>query len=252
MSSVELSVPSKTTQHFPKLHIGAISSSETDIRLYVSRFILWDVLSMLIEPLIFLRALDLIGVFVFALSGGIPAVRKNMDVFGVLVVAFFPAVGGGTIRDLLLDQPVFWLTDPMSLLFALLGGICALTAPNFWSRLKTVVWLDAIGLSLFSMVGAYKAYSLGHAAFVAPIMGAITATGGGVVRDLLCGREVMLLKEDIYATASLIGGAVFIGCVIMGMDLVLCLIVGALIVFVIRACAIRFELNLPRPFNKDR
>ena len=193
------------------------------------------------------RLLDLGGVFVFALSGGLAAVRQDMDLFGIVVVSFFPAVGGGTLRDLLLDQPVFWLNDNLSLGFAALGGLAAFLAPGFWSRLKALVWIDAVGLSLFAMVGAAKAMELGHGLVVTVIMAAITATAGGLIRDIVCGQKAMLLREDIYATAALIGGAVFWAAARFGPDPSLALLAGAFTVFTIRALAIRFDIDLPKP-----
>ena len=156
-----------------------------------------------------IRILDVSGVFVFALSGGLVAIRQDMDLFGIIVVAFLPAVGGGTLRDLLLDVPVFWLTDPISLFAATLGGLAAFLSPGFWARLRVLVWIDAIGLSLFAMVGASKALELELSIFIVMIMGTITATAGGLIRDIVCGERAMLLREDIYASAALAGCLVF-------------------------------------------
>lgn len=202
---------------------------------------------MLIDAEWLVRVLDLAGVFVFALSGGLAAVRQDMDLFGIIVVAFFPAIGGGTLRDLLLDQPVFWLSDRPALAVAALGGLAAFLASGFWSRLKSLVWIDAVGLSLFAMVGASKALELGHGFVITAIMGAITATAGGLIRDIVCSQRAMLLCEDIYATAALMGGAVFWLARHFGLDPSLALIAGALSVLMIRALAIGFDLDLPKP-----
>ncbi len=202
---------------------------------------------MLIDAEWLVRNLDLAGVFVFALSGGLAAVRQDMDLFGIVVVAFFPAIGGGTLRDLLLNQPVFWLNDRPALMVAALGGLAAFLAPGFWRRLKSLVWIDAVGLSLFAMVGASKALELGHGLVITAIMGAITATAGGLIRDIVCGQKAMLLREDIYGTAALLGGAVFWTARHFDLDPSLALIAGALSVFALRAIAIRFEIDLPKP-----
>ncbi len=198
-----------------------------------------------------LRVLDVGGVFVFALSGGLAAARHGMDLFGIIVVAFLPAIGGGTLRDLLLDQPVFWLSDTSSLAVALCGGVAAFLAPRFWARFTALVWIDAVGLALFAMVGASKALALGHGFAVTVIMGTITATAGGLIRDVVCDDEALLLREDIYATAALAGGAVFWGVSTVisapGGPSAWALLAGAGAVFVIRALAIRFKLSLPKP-----
>lgn len=206
----------------------------------------------MIDPAILIRVLDLAGIYVFALSGGMVAVRNDMDVLGVVVVSFFPAIGGGTLRDLLLDVPVFWLTDPVALMVALLGGLSAFFASSFWARVRALVWIDAVGLALFAMVGAQKAASLGHGFFVTIIMGAITATAGGLIRDVVCGEKTMLLREDIYASAALAGGAVFWACQAFGLDTSLGLILGAGTTMAIRAVAIHFKLNLPKPRQHRR
>ncbi|MBO6690092.1 MAG: trimeric intracellular cation channel family protein [Henriciella sp.] len=207
---------------------------------------------MLIDAEIFLRLIDVAGVFVFALSGGLVAIRQDMDLFGIVVVSFLPAVGGGTLRDLLLDQPVFWLNDPISLLAAMIGGIAAFLSPGFWARLRVLVWIDAVGLSLFAMTGASKALDFGHGIFVVIIMGTITATAGGLIRDIVCGEKAMLLREDIYATAALIGCLVFWILRNVSFDASLSLFLGAVTIFLIRAIAIKYDLNLPKPHSKSR
>lgn len=202
------------------------------------------------ESLMLLRGLDLTGIFVFAISGGLVAVRNDLDILGVIVVAFLPALGGGTLRDVLLDQPVFWLDDPLTMFVALLGGVSAFFASRFWSRLKVLVWIDAVGLTLFAMVGAHKAAMLGHSFLVVVFMGAITATAGGLIRDIVCGEKAMMLREDIYVTAALLGGSVYWLCTAFDVQASLGLVVGALATFSIRAAAIHFNLNLPKPARR--
>lgn len=108
------------------------------------------------ETIIF--SVDLLGVFVFALSGGLAAVRLRLDMFGVIVISFMPAIGGGTLRDLLLDVPVFWLKCEIYLFVSITAGLAAFFAPHFWSRMRALVWIDAVGLSLFCVIGASKAH----------------------------------------------------------------------------------------------
>jgi uncharacterized membrane protein YeiH len=193
-----------------------------------------------------LSLLDHAGVFAFALSGGLTAVRHRLDIFGVIVIALLTAVGGGTLRDLLLDQPVFWLDDQVSLLLAAGAGIAAFLAPGFWSRLRSLVWIDAVGLSLFTVVGASKALQLDHGFLVVVIMGTMTATAGGLIRDVVCNETPLLLRQDVYATAALAGAATFWACSIGGAGEPAGLAAGALTAFAIRAAAIRFRISLPQ------
>ena len=154
------------------------------------------------SPAFFFDLFDWMGVFVFALSGGLIAIRQKMDIFGVIVISLLPAIGGGTLRDILLAQPVFWLNDQISLFIATGAGIAAFLAPRFWTKFKALRWLDSAGLALFAVVGASKAYSLDYSLLICAIMGMITATAGGLLRDVVCNETPMLLKADIYATAA--------------------------------------------------
>lgn len=193
-----------------------------------------------------LALLDRAGVFAFALSGGLTAVRHRLDIFGVVVIALLTAVGGGTLRDLLLDQPVFWLDDQVSLLLAAGAGVAAFLAPGFWSRLRSLVWIDAVGLSLFAVVGASKALQLDHGVLVVVMMGTMTATAGGLIRDVVCNETPLLLRQDVYATAALAGATVFWGFSVTGAGEAASLAAGALTAFAIRAAAIRFRISLPQ------
>lgn len=193
-----------------------------------------------------LNLFDWTGVFVFALSGGLMAVRQKFDILGIIIIAWLPAIGGGTLRDLLLGQPVFWLDDPISLSLATLAGIAAFFGPHFWARIKALVWVDAMGLALFAVVGASKAASLGHGFLICTLMGAMTATAGGLLRDVVCNEAPLLLREEIYATAAIIGAGSFYIALKCGLSEGVSLTLGALAVFIIRGLSLKFKLNLPR------
>ncbi len=193
-----------------------------------------------------LAALDLAGVFVFALSGGLTAVRHKLDFFGVIVVALLPAVGGGTLRDVLLDQPVFWLSDERMIVLAALAGVAAFFLPNRLSRMAALVWFDAVGLALFAAVGASKAYALGHGPIVTVMMGTMTATAGGLIRDVICNETPMLLREgELYATAAIAGGFALWAASALGAGAGLAMLVGAAVAFAVRAAGLVFKLRLP-------
>lgn len=188
---------------------------------------------------------DWVGVFVFALSGGLIAIRQKMDIFGVVVIALLPAIGGGTLRDILLSQPVFWLEDQISLLIAAGAGVAAFLAPRFWTKFRSLRWLDSAGLALFAVVGASKAYSLDYGLLICAIMGMITATAGGLLRDVVCNETPMLLKADIYATAAFAGAVVYYLSREQGLSELISLSLGAGLVFTLRAVTILYKLNLP-------
>ncbi|CAM3731774.1 trimeric intracellular cation channel family protein [Litorimonas haliclonae] len=197
------------------------------------------------SPELFIDIYDWIGVFVFAVSGGLMAVRQRMDIFGVVVISLLPAIGGGTLRDVLLGEPVFWLSDQVSLLIASSAGVAAFLAPRFWTKFKSLRWLDSAGLALFAVVGASKAASLGYGFVICTIMGTITATAGGLLRDVVCNETPMLLKADIYATAAFLGAAVYFVTRQYGYSEPISLTAGASLVFLLRAVTIIYKLNLP-------
>lgn len=193
-----------------------------------------------------LAFLDQIGVLVFAVSGGIVAVRARMDPLGVLVLSFLPALGGGTLRDLILDAPIFWLTDSRYLLMVLFGAVLAWVFGTKVEDFKPIRWADAVGLALFAVAGTAKAIDLGYSMTIAIIMGGVTASAGGLLRDIVAGREPMLLKQDIYATAALLGGAGYAVSHKAGLSFELSTLIGFSLAFALRACAIRFGWSLPQ------
>lgn len=190
---------------------------------------------------------DRFGVFVFAISGGVLAVRKEMDLLGVIVLAFLPAIGGGTMRDLLLGAPVFWLSDTLTLVLAIAGGLTAFLFYRFVSQFRALRWPDAVGMSLFAVTGAAKAMSLGHGFIVVVIMGAITASAGGLLRDVIANEEPLVLKEgELYATCALAGSAVYFAAISLGAPEAIAFAAGMATAFISRAVAIIFGIKLPR------
>lgn len=197
-------------------------------------------------PELILSLFDGLGIFVFGLSGGLMAVRQKFDLLGVIAIAFLPAIGGGTLRDLLLDQPVFWLTETHTLILPTLAGILAFLAPDRLARIRSLKWIDAGGLALFAVVGAAKAMELGYGPGICILMGTITATAGGVMRDVVCNETPLLLRQDIYATAAILGAGAFFAARFFGLGELAALSIGAGLCFIVRALSIRFGWNLPR------
>lgn len=198
-------------------------------------------------PDLLLSFADRIGVFVFAISGGVVAVRKDMDFLGVIVLAFLPAIGGGTLRDLLLDQPVFWLGDVWMLVLAMAGGIVTFCFYRFVSEFRALRWADAVGMSLFAVAGAAKAAALGHGLLVVVIMGTITASAGGLIRDVVANEEPLVLKEgELYATCAIAGCLVYVFAAAYGPSPQVAFAAGMATCFITRASAIIFGIKLPR------
>jgi len=196
-------------------------------------------------PDLILSLFDGLGVFVFGLSGGLMAVRQKFDLLGVIVVSFLPAIGGGTLRDLLLGQPVFWLSETYILWLPTAAGLIAFMAPGRLSRIRSLKWIDAAGLALFAVVGASKAMELGYGPGICILMGTITATAGGVIRDVVCNETPLLLRQDIYATPAILGAATFFIARRYGLSDVASLSLGASLCFIVRALSIHLGWNLP-------
>lgn len=191
--------------------------------------------------------LNVIGLFVFAISGALTALRNDMDIFGVAMIAFVTGVGGGTIRDVLLGSfPVWWIAAPSAVFICLAGAVTAILAqPLINSRLSALIWADAMGLAVFSILGAQAALAADAPIVIAIFMGAVTATFGGIVRDVLLNEPPLILKQDIYATAALIGAGVYIGLLGLGLGEGVSAVIAALTTFAIRGAAIIF--NIPSP-----
>jgi uncharacterized membrane protein YeiH len=156
--------------------------------------------------------LDIFGVIVFALSGALMAGRYQLDPFGVVVLASVTAVGGGTIRDVILQTPVFWVEKPYYLYVILATAILTIVLIRQPKRIpkRFLLIADALGLALFAVLGTQKALYLGAPIPVAVVLGTITGIAGGMIRDVLCNVIPMILREEIYALAAMLGGSLFI------------------------------------------
>jgi uncharacterized membrane protein YeiH len=195
----------------------------------------------------FIFLLDFLGIVAFAASGALVAgKKKNMDLFGGLVLAFVTGIGGGTLRDVILDVPVFWLSQPHYLWACLLGfGIVYGALWKFQSApCATINFLDAVGLGVFTVLGAQKVLALGHNEAVAVIMGMLTGCGGGMIRDVLSNQIPMVLsRKRLYATASLAGAVVFV--LLADYSQSIAIFVGFWAVLVIRIGALFRNWRLP-------
>lgn len=194
-----------------------------------------------------LTASDLAAVIVFAVTGALVASRKEMDVFGFSMMGTVTGVGGGTIRDLLLGQaPVFWVREPIYIVLCVLASVVVFfTAHLAHSRYRVLIWLDCLGLSMVAVIGASRGLDAGHGALVAVVMGVITATFGGIIRDILGAESPLVLRKEIYVTAALIGAALYIGAIAAGIDRIVAAGLGFAGCFIVRALAITYHWSLP-------
>jgi uncharacterized membrane protein YeiH len=194
-----------------------------------------------------LYVLDLIGVAVFAVSGALAGSRRGLDLFGIAVLAAVTAIGGGTVRDLLLGRhPVFWVKNPLYLYVILAATAIAVLGASYIANLETPLLVaDAVGLGLFAVSGAQIAEQDGHARIVVVLMGTVTGVAGGVIRDILSGVVPLLLRRDIYATAAIAGICLYLLLQRARIKRSWAFVAAILSVVALRLLAIAFSWQLP-------
>ena len=192
------------------------------------------------------RSLDYASVAVFALTGALVASRSQLDIVGFIFIACLTAVGGGTLRDVLLDRPVFWIADPVMLLVAALAAVLVfLTAHRLESRYRTLLWLDACALAVAVPAGVAAAQSVGMGWPIVLVAGMVTGCMGGLMRDVVCNEVPLVLKQgELYVTAALAGAMAAVICgLVAGDDL--SLLACAVATFTLRAGSLLYGWRLP-------
>ena len=189
---------------------------------------------------------DVLSAVVFAVSGSLVASRKGMDVMGFIWFAVITGVGGGTLRDLILGVPVFWVQNPIYVSACLATAVVMhFVAPLVESRYRTHLWFDAFGLALVTVAGTVKALDVGAPAIVAVAMGAVTGSVGGIIRDTLGHVPSVLLAHEIYITASVLGASSYVAFNALGIDRAVAIVAGFLVTFAVRGLAIKYGWSLP-------
>lgn len=190
--------------------------------------------------------LDYAGVAVFAATGALAASRKQLDIIGFLFLASVTGIGGGTLRDVILDVPVFWVGNrDYVLICAAVAVIVFFTAHRVESRYRLLLWLDAIGISAFAVMGASKGLAVTGSPAVSIIMGMLTATFGGILRDLLAGEPSVLLKPEIYVSATLAGAALYTLGDALALPSPVSGVIGFAAAFLVRGGALKFGWSFP-------
>ena len=200
------------------------------------------------ESIDILYLLDLFGVAVFAISGALAAGRKSLDLLGVVIIAVVTAVGGGTTRDLLLDRhPVFWIADPTYLLVIIIASLFTIWYTQYKEPPeKALLIADALGLAVFTILGAQVTQEIVSSSVIIIIMAAITGTVGGLIRDVLSNEIPLILRRDIYATATLAGAAIYLLLQLSTLDATINIVLAMFVVIGLRLAAIQWDLHLPR------
>lgn len=206
---------------------------------------------MNIDLTVVMNIMGLSAVAVFAASGALDAARNKMDILGFMLIGCAAGLGGGTLRDVLLGKlPVFWIREPEWIFVCLIAStVTYAIAPLLASRTRALIWMDAIGLALFSVVGTKIGLDFGVSPLIAVCMGVMTATFGGITRDVLCGSTLMLSSTELYVTTSLAGSLVYLFLSGLALPEGYALVGGFLVGFTLRALAILFHLKLPNPYR---
>jgi uncharacterized membrane protein YeiH len=186
------------------------------------------------------------AIAVFAITGVLAGLRKGADIFSLLVFGLVTAIGGGTIRDIILNISVFWVDDLNYIWVAVGGALLAFFVYRiFFQAHKLLLYLDAVGVALFTIQAIDKVLGLGYAPLIAIIMGIITGTGGGLVRDMMTDRPTLFMTKDLYATPILFGSLVYLGLLNFAPGFNFSWLVSMLLIFGFRAAAIYWDLSMP-------
>ncbi|WP_202410248.1 trimeric intracellular cation channel family protein [Pseudomaricurvus sp. HS19] len=202
-----------------------------------------------VEPLSHsILAITYFGDIVFAVSGALTASRYRMDVLGFVLIGVITGIGGGTTRDLLLGRTVWWTQNPFELVLCVVAALATfIFIKHDISHRRGMIWADALGLSAFGVVGCHIALEFGSPFGIAVFMGMITATGGGLIRDVLTNTQPMILCGQPYATAALLGSFSYATLKYFGAPAVISEIIACLAAFALRAAAIVFDLRMGPP-----
>ncbi len=199
-----------------------------------------------------IQFLDYLGTGAFAVSGALKGVRKEMDIFGVAVLATVTAIGGGTLRDALLKMPVFWLHNPVYVPLAVAAALAVFALYRWVQRTyRALLVFDAIGLGVFTAIGAVKAWEAGTGLVGVVTMACLTGVGGGVVRDVLAGDVPAVLREEVYASAALAGALLFWVLLQAQAGQEGALWAATILTIAIRLASMAFRWHLPRRTAPD-
>jgi uncharacterized membrane protein YeiH len=189
--------------------------------------------------------LDLFGIAVFATTGALAATRRGQTLVTAAFFALVTGVGGGSVRDLLIGAPVFWVHDPLVAAICLaVAGLVWIT-PQAWWKDKALDWLDAVGLAAYAVFGAAKALAFGIPPVPAALMGVMTACVGGIIRDVLAGEPSILMRPELYVTAAALSAGLHVALVSLGFPAFAAAVIAAMAGFGLRAAAIHWKLALP-------
>lgn len=202
----------------------------------------------------FTLLIELLGTVAFAMSGSFAAMQKRLDPFGVLIIAFITSVGGGTVRDLLLDVPVFWMHNMLMCSVIFVTSIISMVFKSLEKKFKVTLFIfDSFGLGLFTIVGIQKGLSADLHPLICLTLGTITGCFGGIIRDILLNRIPLIFRKEIYATACIIGGSAFVLLVkFSSLKYVIVQVFTILLIVAIRTLAVKYHWQMPKFYDAEQ
>lgn len=199
-----------------------------------------------------LLIIDILGTLSFSVSGALTAMKKKLDPFGIFIIAFVTAVGGGTLRDVLIDAPITWMLD-LTYVYVIAGA--TLLAVIFKKKLqyvrRSLFLFDTIGIALYTVVGVEKGLAAGFPPLICIALGTMSACFGGVIRDILCTEIPVIFRKNIYATACILGGFTYFLLLKTNLSTDVVVIISFIIVMAVRLLAVRFNLSLPSIYFEE-
>jgi uncharacterized membrane protein YeiH len=202
----------------------------------------------------FTLLIELLGTVAFAMSGSFAAMQKRLDPFGVLIIAFITSVGGGTVRDLLLDVPVFWMHNMLMCSVIFVTSIFSMVFKSLEKKFKVTLFIfDSFGLGLFTIVGIQKGLSADLHPLICLTLGTITGCFGGIIRDILLNRIPLIFRKEIYATACIVGGSAFLLLVkYSSLKYVIVQVFTILLIVAIRTLAVKYHWQMPKFYDAEQ
>ena len=200
----------------------------------------------------FLLTIEILGTFAFAVSGAFAAMERKLDPFGVIIISFITAIGGGTIRDILIgDLPVSWLRNSTGISVIIVSALASLLFTPTLRKLSNLLLIfDAAGLGLFTLIGIEKGISHNFSPGICIALGTITGSFGGVLRDVLLTNVPMIFQKEIYASACILGGSVYFLMIYLSVDIAITQVVVIVLIVTIRLLAVRLKWSLPNSYRK--
>ncbi|QSS96737.1 trimeric intracellular cation channel family protein [Psychroflexus sp. ALD_RP9] len=200
----------------------------------------------------YILLVDILGVITFSISGVLSSLKKRMDAFGILIIAFVTSVGGGTIRDVLIGSEVMWMQEMIYVYVILITTILAVIFRKKLAYMRKSLFLfDTLGIGLYTVVGVEKGINYGFSAEICIAIGTMSACFGGVIRDTLCNEIPVIFRKEVYATACILGGLSYFLLLELNVPKGLIFIIAGVVVILVRLAAVVFKISLPSIYKKE-